>query len=193
MTTNCSKNSKRILNVTELHNVTCKFYNYPNEIDNNISANVTKMSSVNNSQLIEKEKQRNSLDFFGTKKANSENKCEESSVFTNCLTGNPTVENNLNASKSEDLQNTQNTPWFDGGKDANKATEEPAFSRSAYKPCNETDYFDSEDEYWESLKRKQIHIRFCHHCQGYHPLRDVRGKIPAMCKIYIVLIVLLLN
>lgn len=40
---------------------------------------------------------------------------------------------------------------------------------------DETDYFDSEDEYWESVRKKRFEDVFCLKCRRHHPKHSRHG------------------
>lgn len=126
------------------------------------------MSLTNVTQLIEKVNQRAAPNEFWKK---GEITIEDN----NCLTETNTPSNsNQNRAVSE--ENSFNS-HIDHVKKVDKAnlnnfTLEPGDDSE---DTDETDYFDSEDEYWESVRKKRFEDAFCPKCLRYHPTHSRHG------------------
>lgn len=131
--------------------------------------------------MFVKERQRGDLHRFWGGDGNTQRKPEKEhqSVFNNCLTG-MLEELSLNEQyetrdfKSEefcnDIKRDINSPK-DIMEDLDTVSEENEFCDD----LDETDYFDSEDEYWEKSKNKKIEDNpsVCAYCLSYHLPRSV--------------------
>lgn len=131
--------------------------------------------------MFVKERQRGDLHRFWGGDSNTQRKPEKEhqSVFNNCLTG-MLEELSLNEQyetrdfKSEefcnDIKRDINSPK-DIMEDLDTVSEENEFCDD----LDETDYFDSEDEYWEKSKNKKIEDNpsVCAYCLSYHLPRSV--------------------
>lgn len=140
------------------------------------------MSLLKITQMIEKEIQSGAPNLFWGKTLtdNCKHEIEESNVFNNCLTG-ITVKFSDKDEDSEidfkskeysnDIEENQN-PSKDIERDLDVLKKEVTF----YDDLDETDYFDSEDEYWDSLKNKNIEDNPspCLHCLTYHLPRSIQ-------------------
>ena len=137
------------------------------------------MSLTNVTQLIEKVNQRAAPNEFWKKGEITIEDNKDSIVFNNCLTG-TTVKfpDNEEESKSEfksreysnGIEENQNLSK-DLESDLDDLLKENIFNDDV----DETDYFDSEDEYWDSLKNKNIEDNPspCLHCLTYHLPRGI--------------------
>lgn len=139
------------------------------------------MSLVNSPQLFEKDRQKGDLHIFWRGKDNTQRKLEQEqqSVFDNCLT--EISEDSLNEQyetsdfKGEefcnDIERDINSPK-DIKDDVDTVPKESEFCDD----LDETDYFDSEDEYWERSKNKKIEENpsVCVYCLSYHLPRSVQ-------------------
>ena len=128
------------------------------------------MSLVHINQLIEKERQKHLPKGFWKHEENSEHDYNDSSVFDNCFT-NKTALND--ASKKEDNNSLDIEEDTDNSKIGNQ------FSVDVNKLSDdrdETDYFDSEDEYWESITEKEMENVFCPSCQMHHPTLNLKEQ-----------------
>lgn len=149
------------------------------------------MSQVNIIQMIEKEKERGAPHTFWGEKDNRNNEIEES-VFENCLTG-TVAESSLNdhqsiiESKSKEYSNDKH---LERDKISSEDIEEDSDILTKEKKntddSDETDYFDSEDEYWDTLINKTIEYNTsaCLHCLSYHLPRSVNEykTCKSLCK-----------
>lgn len=131
--------------------------------------------------MIEKEMQSGAPNLFWrrTLTDNCIYEIEEPTVFNNCLTGTTvTFPDNEEESKSEfksreysnGIEENQNLSK-DLESDLDALLKENIFNDDV----DETDYFDSEDEYWDSLKNKNIEDNpsLCLHCLTYHLPRGI--------------------
>ena len=139
------------------------------------------MSLVHINQLIEKERQKHLPKGFWKNEENSEHDYNDSTVFDNCLTGviksisgiysNKTALND--ASKKEDNNSLDIEEDTDNSKIGNQFSVD--VNKLSY-DRDETDYFDSEDEYWESITEKEMENVFCPRCQMHHPTLNLKEQ-----------------
>lgn len=151
------------------------------------------MSLVNNSQMIEKELQRVKPQTFWRDKNIRKSEIEKSSMFYNSLSGTGT-ESLLSEKQSEinyedrdvfeNIREDQHS--FENEDDASDILETENDSSD---DVDETDYFDSEDEYWDSFINKTIEENTspCRHCFSYHLPRSVHEERKT-CTIILILI-----
>lgn len=132
------------------------------------------MAFIKVTQMIEKERQTVApRDFWRcAREKQNKDKFDDSLVFDNCLT-----ENVLSISSSDQVSNTWNESTeldkaFKHNDNLMKDLEEDSdnivsenISRDDF---DATDYFDSEDEYWDSLRNKDIKEDLCSHFRFYH-------------------------
>lgn len=131
--------------------------------------------------MFEKERQRCDLHIFWGVEDNTQRKLEkeQQSVFVNCLAGNseelsPKKQYETSDFKGEgfcnDIERDKNSPK-DIKEDFDTVPKEIEF----YDDLDETDFFDSEDEYWERNKNKKIEDNpaVCEYCLSYHLPRSV--------------------
>lgn len=130
--------------------------------------------------MIEKEKQRAAPREYWRSENNQSNEIEESSVFDNCLTDTETTLSLV------DL-NSENTDLHKGNKHADRTKEieedsdNIASDSNFFEDLDETDYFDSEDEYWDTLRNKNIKEEVCQHCHSYHLPRSTQDIVICKC------------
>lgn len=142
------------------------------------------MATKKVTQMIEKERQSDAPIGFWRSEASSKQKTEEISVYNNFLIR---TENRVTSSdrnfKSERTV-VDNSPAFDSifrrdlDEDANNVAKGNMFCYE----LDETDYFDSEDEYWDNLRNKEIREELCPHCHSYHLPRSIHDY--AACKLF---------
>lgn len=136
------------------------------------------MSLVNIAQMIEKEKQMGTPQTYLGSIDNRQH--EESLVFHNCLTK-PAIElshekvkhwktdsedkNDSVVRKHDDISSEDLEEDLDIHPNENESAEE----------SDDTDFFDSEDEYWSNLGNKNIddNPTICPYCFSYHLPRSV--------------------
>lgn len=139
------------------------------------------MSLVNIAQLIEKELQRLEPHTFWRDKNIRKWETEKLSIFGNSLTETET-EPLLHEQQSE--IDFEDKDFFDNLKQDQHSFETPGDSDILEKEndlsddFDETDYFDSEDEYWDSFINKTIEENTspCRHCLSYHLPRSVHEE-----------------
>lgn len=136
----------------------------------------------NVTQMIEKEKQRAAPHEYwrSEKNQSNENKdSEEVSVFDNCLTDTEATLSFIDLnSESTDLH--KENKHSDQTKDIEEDSDNIASGSTYFDDLDETDYFDSEDEYWDTLRDKDIKEEICQHCQSYHLPRSIQDE--ALCE-----------
>lgn len=127
------------------------------------------MSLTNVTQLIEKVNQRAAPNEFWKKGEITIEDNKDSIVFNNCLTETNT-RSNSNQDRAVSEENSFNNNIDHVKKvdkaDLNNFTLEPGDDSE---DTDETDYFDSEDEYWESVRKKRFKDVFCLKCRRHHP------------------------
>lgn len=131
--------------------------------------------------MIEKEMQTGAPNLFWRRTLTDNHipEIEEPTVFNNCLSG-TTVKfpNNEEDSKSE-FKTKEYSNGIEGNqhllKDLERDLDVPLKENIINDVVDETDYFDSEDEYWDSLKNKNIEDNPspCLHCLTYHLPRGI--------------------
>lgn len=128
------------------------------------------MSLKNVNQMIEKEKQRAAPHKYWRSEENQSNENEDSeevSVFDNCLTDTEATLSFIDLnSESTDLQ--KENKHADQTKDIEEDSHNIASGSTFFDDLDETDFFDSEDEYWDTLRNKDIKEEICQHCHLYH-------------------------
>ena len=141
-------------------------------------------SEVNVTQMIEKKHQKNILRNIWRNDENCEEENNDTAVFENCLSG---IAANLSAfelnkgfHENVDNDNDQKLNPLEVEEDRKHTAEEDQCSLDVGKLCDvdgdDTDYFDSEDEHWESLKRQQIDTEYCPRCLRHHHPSVTMGK-----------------
>lgn len=147
-----------------------------------VGINEPKMSLVNSPQMFKKERQKGDLHIFWGGKDNNQRKLEQEqeSVFDNCLTPIPD-DLSLNGQyetryfKDEefcnDIERDKNSP-----EDIKNGLDPVQKENEFRDDLDETDYFDSEDEYWEGSKNKKLEDNpsVCVFCLSYHLPRSVQ-------------------
>lgn len=128
------------------------------------------MATEKLSRLIEKKRQSDTPLGFWRSETSSKQKTEEISVYNNFLIG---TENGVTPS---DRNLKYESTWQDFDEDAYNVTKGNMFCYE----LDETDYFDSEDEYWDNLRNKEIREELCPHCHSYHLPRSIHDF--AACK-----------
>lgn len=128
------------------------------------------MSVVNITQFIEKERQSGTPGEFWKTEKNTKHRVNTQSVFDNCLTATShfVSDDQRFKSISEDAKN-------DGQLTGNLEKDSDS-GANCFPFCDgldETDYFDSEDEYWDSLRSKNIKVEICSYCLYHHIPRSV--------------------
>jgi hypothetical protein len=130
------------------------------------------MSSVNVTQLIEKEKLTDSPTGFWRKEDDRE-QIPNDPVYNNCLTETGSDEGTGNDVLSVDLEcqaradNVRNT-WEDVEEDSDETRLAPEHQQKIVEiDIDETDYFDSDDEYWETRKDEGFEEEYSDY--PYHP------------------------
>lgn len=103
------------------------------------------MATEKVSRLIEKKRQSDTPLGFWRSETSSKQKTEEISVYNNFLIG---TENGVTPS---DRNLKYESTWQDFDEDAYNVTKGNMFCYE----LDETDYFDSEDEYWDNLRTKK--------------------------------------
>lgn len=140
------------------------------------------MSLKNVNQMIEKEKQRAAPHKYWRSEENQSNEnenSEEVSVFDNCLTDTEATLSFIDLnSESTDLH--KENKHSDQTKDIEEDSDNIASGSTYFDDLDETDYFDSEDEYWDTLRDKDIKEDICQHCQSYHLPRSIQDE--ALCE-----------
>lgn len=140
------------------------------------------MSLVNIAQMIEKELQRLEPHTFWRDKNIRKCETEKSSIFGNSLTGTGT-EPLLHEKQSE--IDSEDRDFFDNIKQDQHSFENAEDDSDILETDNdlsddvdETDYFDSEDEYWDSFINKTIEENTspCRHCFSYHLPRSIHEE-----------------
>lgn len=139
------------------------------------------MALINVTQMIEKERQTVVPENFWRCEREKQimDKCDESLVFNNCLT--ETVSSISYGDQVSDKRN-ENTGIDKGFKHNNKLMKDleedsDNIGRSANisgDDLDTTDYFDSEDEYWDSLINKDIKDELCPNCRSYHLPKSIK-------------------
>lgn len=139
------------------------------------------MALINVTQMIEKERQTVVPENFWRceREKQIKDKCDESLVFNNCLT--ETVSSISYGDQVSDKRN-ENTGIDKGFKHNNKLMKDleedsDNIGRSANisgDDLDTTDYFDSEDEYWDSLINKDIKDELCPNCRSYHLPKSIK-------------------
>lgn len=105
---------------------------------------------------------------------------EEVSVFDNCLTDTEATLSFIDLnSESTDLH--KENKHSDQTKDIEEDSDNIASGRTYFDDLDETDYFDSEDEYWDTLRDKDIKEEICQHCQSYHLPRSIQDEASCEC------------
>lgn len=148
------------------------------------------MAFTNVTQMIEKERQTVApRDFWRcAREKQIKDKCDDSLVFDNCLT-----ENVLSISSNDQVSNK----WNEGTdvdkifkhddnsmKDLEEDSENFASENISRDDSDATDYFDSEDEYWDSFRNKDIKEDLCPRCRFYHLPHSVKDFVFNSCKSY---------
>lgn len=130
------------------------------------------MSSVNNFQIIEKERNGDLPNLFWKSEGCSENDTEDSKVFENCLTGISTNVSAIDLNVENTHSRNENNIHWSGVEEGNDSitTDCPnnLEDNDFCEDVDETDYFDSEDEYWDTFTNKQTDIEPCPQCLVYH-------------------------
>lgn len=138
------------------------------------------MSLVNIVQMIEKEKQIGTPQTYWGSKVNRQHEVEKSLVFNNCLTKaalevshekvkhlktDPEDKHDSIVRKHDDISSTDLQEDMDINSNKDESDHE----------TDDTDYFDSEDEYWSNLGNKNIddNPTICPYCISYHLPRSV--------------------
>lgn len=148
------------------------------------------MAFTNVTQMIEKERQTVApRDFWRcAREKQNKDKCGDSLVFDNCLT-----ENVLSISSSDQVsskwnESTQLDKAFKHDdnlmKDLEEDSENIVSENISRDDSDATDYFDSEDEYWDSLRNKDIKEDVCPHCRFYHLPHSIKDFVFNSCKSY---------
>lgn len=135
------------------------------------------MSLTNVTQLIKKVNQRAAPNEFWKKGEIKIEDNKESFVFNNCLTETNTPSNNIQdraVSEENSFNNSLDHVNNVAKADLNNFTLEPDDDSE---DTDETDYFDSEDEYWESVRKKKIEDIFCLKCLRHHPQHSGHGNV----------------
>lgn len=133
------------------------------------------MSLTNVTQLIEKVNQRAAPNEFWKKGEITIEDNKDSIVFNNCLTETNTPSNS-NQDRAVSEENS-----FNNNIDHVKKVDKADLNNFTLKPgddsedTDETDYFDSEDEYWESVRKKRFKDVFCLKCRRHHPKHRRHG------------------
>lgn len=138
------------------------------------------MSLMNVTQMIEKEKQRAAPHEYWRCEKNQSNENEDSeevSVFDNCLTDTETTLSFLDLN-SENTDLHKGNKHADQTKDIEDDSDNIASGSTFFDDFDETDYFDSEDEYWDTLRNKNIKEEVCQHCHSYHLPRSTKDIVP---------------
>lgn len=138
------------------------------------------MSLVNIAQMFEKEKQMGTPQTYWGSKDNRQHEVEESLVFNNCLTK-AVIEYSHEKLKhlktdSEDKNDSVVRKDDDiSSKDLQEDTDINSNKDECDDESDDTDYFDSEDEYWSNLGNKIIddNPTICPYCISYHLPRSV--------------------
>ena len=141
-------------------------------------------SEVNVTQMIEKKHQKNILRNIWRNDENCVEETNETAVFENCLIGISTnvsaIELNKEFHENAYDDNNQKKNPLEAEKDWENTAEEDKCSVDVGKLCDidgdDTDYFDSEDEHWETLKRQQIDTEYCPRCLRHHHRSVTMGK-----------------
>lgn len=135
---------------------------------------------MNVTQMIEKEKQRAAPHEYWRSEKNQSNENEDSekvSVFDNCLTDTETTLSFLDLN-SENTDLHKGNKHADQTKDIEDDSDNIASGSTFFDDLDETDYFDSEDEYWDTLRNKNIKEEVCQHCHSYHLPRSTKDIVP---------------
>lgn len=133
------------------------------------------MSLTNVTQLIEKVNQRAAPNEFWKKGEITIEDNKDSIVFNNCLT-----ETNTSSNSNQDRAVSEENS-FNNNIDHVKKVDKADLNNFTLEPgddsedTDETDYFDSEDEYWESVKKKRFKDVFCLKCRRHHPKHRRHG------------------
>lgn len=138
---------------------------------------------MNVTQMIEKEKQRAAPHEYWRNEKNQSNENEDSeevSVFDNCLTDTETTLSFLDLN-SENTDLHKGNKHADQTKDIEDDSDNIASGSTFFDDFDETDYFDSEDEYWDTLRNKNIKEEVCQHCHSYHLPRSTKDIVPCKC------------
>lgn len=128
--------------------------------------------------MIEKEKQRAAPHEYWRSEKNQSNENEDSeevSVFDNCLTDTEATLSFIDLnSESTDLH--KENQHADQTKEIEEDSHNIASGSTYFDDLDETDYFDSEDEYWDTLRHKDIKEEICQHCQSFHLPRSTQDE-----------------
>lgn len=147
-----------------------------------VGINEPKMSLVNSPHMFKKERQKGDLHIFWGGKDNNQRKLEQEqqSVFDNCLTPIP---DDLSLNEQYETRDFKDEEFCnDIERDKNSPEDiknglDPIQKENEFRDdLDETDYFDSEDEYWEGSKNKKIEDNpsVCVFCLSYHLPRSVQ-------------------
>lgn len=151
------------------------------------------MSLVNIAQMIEKKLQKLEPHTFWRDKNIRKCETEKSSIFGNSLNGTetePLLHEQQSEIDSEDRDVFDNIKQdqhlFENSEDDSDILET---ENDLCDDVDETDYFDSEDEYWDSFIIKNIEENTspCRHCLSYHLPRSVHEENET-CMIILILI-----
>lgn len=150
------------------------------------------MAFIKVTQMIEKERQTVApRDFWRcAREKQNKDKFDDSLVFDNCLT-----ENVLSISSSDQVSDKWNeSTELDKAfkhddnlmKDLEEDSDNIVSENISRDDLDATDYFDSEDEYWDSLRNKDIKEDLCPHCRFYHLPHSVKDIVSNACKSFFI-------
>lgn len=139
--------------------------------------------------MIEKERQTVApRDFWRCAREDQvKHKSNDSLVFDNCLT--ETVSSVSSSDQVSDKRNekTDIDRRFTHDKNLMKDLEEDSDNivseNISGDDLDATDFFDSEDEYWDSLRKKDIKEKLCPHCRFYHLPQSITDF--PLCKFFL--------
>lgn len=144
------------------------------------------MAFTNVTQMIEKERQTVApRDFWRcAREKQNKDKFDDSLVFDNCLT-----ENVLSISSSDQVsdkwnESTELDKAFKHDDNLMKDLDNIVSENISRDDSDATDYFDSEDEYWDSFRNKDIKEDLCPRCRFYHLPHSVKDFVFNSCKSY---------
>lgn len=148
------------------------------------------MAFINVTQMIEKERQTVVPQNFWrcAREKQMKDKCDNSLVFNNCLT--ETVSSISSSDQVSDKRN-ENTDVDKGSehdnnlrKDLEEDSDNMVRSENiSGEDLDATDYFDSEEEYWDSLRNNDIKEDLCPHCRFYHLPLSIKDF--PLCKFFL--------
>lgn len=141
-----------------------------------VSSKTFTMSLVNITQFIEKERQSGTPNEFWKSENISEHRVNTQSVFDNCLTATSYFVSDDQRFKSISESTKSNEGTRNDGNLTGNLEKDLESSANCFPSCDdldETDYFDSEDEYWDSLRSKNIEEELCAYCLCHHIPRSV--------------------